>query len=378
MELLDTDRGQIMRTTLVIAGVVLSLSMTAMGAADAKTVHGELVSPSLIDRAGWTWNWQIKLPVRPNERLDRMCVFDEYLYALTDSNLLFCMDRITGAMRFVTPLSSNKLPVCPPAYRENKLWFLVGNEMVVVDPWAGTIVEKHSFAQIGNTFECGLALNEEYIYITGSDRRLHAFSRDGYWRAFTATADNDSPIISLWASEDIVLFATRTGNVVSMEDNQATKLWQFDTTGDISSNLVVSQESVYIGSEDTKLYKLDIQSGRSLWTKPFPAGARLRNPVVLGKTLVYLPAGPMGIYGIDQNSGEAIWHIKDGIGILTETDSQSFVLSRPGLLNIMDNKTGHQVYCVNFSQVTRFTAMMNEPKLYIADDSGRVAAITVR
>jgi outer membrane protein assembly factor BamB len=366
-----------MRIGMVIAGVMLYWSVTA-AQADDSIQQRELVSPSLVSRAGWTWDWQIKLPVRSHETLNRMYVFDEYLYALTDTNMLFCMDRKTGAMRFVTSLSSNKLPVCPPAYFENKLWFLVGNEMVTVDPWAGSIVEKHSFAQIGNTFECGLAINENYIYITGSDRRLHAFSRDGYWRAFTATADNDSPIISLWASEDIVLFATEAGNIVSMSHDQALKIWQFDATGTIRSGLMISQGAAYIGSEDTKLYKLDLRSGRSAWTKPFSAGARLRNPVTFGKTLVYLPAGPMGVYGIDQNSGQAIWHVSDGIGILTETDKQSFVMSRPGILKVMDNKTGRQAYSVNFNQVTQFTAMMDEPKLYIADNSGRVASITVR
>ena len=94
--------------------------------------------------------------------------------------------------------------------------------------------------------------------------------------------------------------------------------------------------------------------------------------------LVYLPAGAMGVYGIDQESGQAVWQAPDGIGVLTETAAQAFVLSRPGVLNVMDNTTGKQVYSVNFSQVTRFAAKMDEPRLYVADDSGRVAAITVR
>ena len=367
-----------MKKKMVIAMAVLCLWATAEKIEAGQAASSELVSPSLIDRAGWTWNWQAQLPVKANEAVDRMYVFGEYLYVLTDSNLLFCMDRSTGTMRFVTPLSPRKLPVCDPAYREKKLWFLVGNEMVVVDPWAGTISERYSFTQIGNTFECGLTLNDAYIYITGSDMRLHAFSRDGYWRAFTATADNDSPIISLATADQMVLFATSAGNVVSMAENKAEKNWQFDTTGSIRSRLVVSEDAVYIGSDDTKLYKLQVSSGRLAWPRPFDAGARLAEPVVLGKEMVYLAAGPMGVYGLHKDTGKAIWHVEDGIGVLTETAAQGFVLSRPGMLKVMDNKTGQQVYSVNFNQVTRFAAMMDEPKLYTADKNGRVAAITVR
>lgn len=367
-----------MRTHIVMGMAVLCLWATAQGIEGTQALSADLVSPTLIERAGWTWNWQVQLPVRANEVVDRMFVFEDYLYVLTDSNLLFCLDRTTGAMRFVTPLSSQKLPVGNPTYREKKLWFMVGNEMVVVDPWAGVISERHSFAQIGNTLECGLALNDAFIYITGSDRRLHVFSRDGYWRAFTATADNDSAIVSLSVSEGMILFATQAGNVVGMTDNRAEKVWQFDTTGAIRFGLVVSEEMAYVGSADTKLYKLDARTGRSAWPKPFPAGARLNGPVVLGKEVVYLPAGPMGVYGLRKDTGAMIWQVPDGIGVMTETGTQSFVLSQPGLLKVMDNKTGRQVYSVNFNQVTRFAPMMNEPKLYAADKHGVVAAITVR
>jgi len=368
----------IMKKSLLTAMAVLCLSAAGDPVQAASAAAEQLVSPALIDRAGWTWNWQVQLPVRADEAVDRMFVFEDYLYVMTDSNLLFCLDRATGAMRFITPLSAQRLPVCDPAYREKKLWFLVGNEMVVVDPWAGVIAERHRFTQIGNTVECGLALNDTHIYITGSDRRLHVFSRDGYWRPFTATADNDSAINSLAVSEGVVLFATEAGNVVCMAEANAEKKWQFDATGAVRSRLVVSEGMAYVGSYDTKLYKLDVLTGRLAWPNPFPAGVRIKAPVVLGKDVVYLPAGAMGVYGLRKDTGAMIWQVTDGIGVMTETDTQSFVLSRPGLLKVMDNKTGRQVYSVNFNQVTRFAPMMNEPKLYAADKHGAVAAITVR
>lgn len=368
-----------MRTVAIIGAAMVCWLAAVQGVwAAVPAVADELISPALIDRAGWTWNWQTHLPVRANEAVDRMMVFDDNLYVLTDSNVLFCVDRTTGTMRFMLSLSSRDLPVCSPIYRENKLWFLVGSEMVVVDPWAGTIAERQSFARIGNTFECGLAMNDDYIYISGSDNRLHAFSRDGYWRAFMATADDDAPIVSLAATNEQVLFAVRSGSVVAMAYNRPLKVWQFDTTGSIQAELVERDGMVYIGSRDAKLYKLNARRGRSAWAMPFYAGERLNTPVVLGRSVVYLPAGTMGVYGIDQTSGQAVWHAPDGIGVLTETATQAFVLSRPGVLNVMDNTTGRELYRVNFSQVKRFAAMMDEPRLYVADKAGRVAAITVK
>ncbi len=99
-----------MKINLVIGMTVLCLWTTAQETIAAENSPAELISPALVNRAGWTWNWQAQLPIRANEAVDRMMVFDDYLYILTDSNLLFCLDRMTGAVRFVTSLSSHKLP----------------------------------------------------------------------------------------------------------------------------------------------------------------------------------------------------------------------------------------------------------------------------
>ncbi len=359
--------------TAVLAGLLMA---AAVGA--ATTSSNELIAPALVDRAGWTWDWQVKLPIRADEAIDRMFVFDEYVYVLTDSAMLFCVDRAAGGVRFVMPLTARELPVCSPDYVEKKLWFLVGNEAVIVDPWAGVISERQCFEYIGNTFECGLAINTSYVYVTGSDRRLHTFSRDGYWRVFTATADNDAPIISLAAVNGKVIFATMSGSVVAMDEKSPTKLWQFDTTGAIRSELKIDSDAVYIGSEDAKLYKLDVETGRLVWPNPFKAGAMLREAVTVGNQVVYLPAGSEGVYGIDRQSGKAVWQVKEGIAILTETDTHAFVFSRPGVLDVMDNKTGQKAYSVNAGQVQRVAVMIAEPKLYLADKAGRVASVTVR
>ncbi len=360
--------------------VIAAICAGSLAGADRQTATptSDLIGPALIDRAGWSMDWQIQLPLRAGETVDRMMVFDAYLYVLTDTNVLFCVDRGAGGMRFVTRLGSPRLPVCDPVYRDDRLWFMVGSEMVVVDPWAGSIAQRHRFAYIGHTYDCAVSMNDDHIYITGTDHRLHAFSREGYWRAFTASADDDAAIVSLSAMQDRVLFATRSGDVVAIAPNRPIKQWQFSATGPFEADIVISDGMAYLGSHDAKLYKLDIDTGRLAWASPFHAGDRIREPVVLGRRLVYLPAGSMGVYGIDKETGREIWNVRQGVGVLTETATHSFVFSRPGLLNVMDNTTGRKAYSVNFNRVTRFTAMMDEPKLYVADKSGRVAGVTVR
>lgn len=392
-----------MMTNVICVFVLLGCSFGQV-VPENKPQSSELISPALISRAGWTMSWQLNLPLKSQETIDRMIAFDEYLYVLTNSNILFCIDRSAGKMRFVTPLARPGLPICDPIMYEKNLLFMVGNELVIVDPWAGAIVERSRFEQIGNTYECGLAMNKDYVYFTSSDGRLYAYApyvytpivsarnakKDseqgteeesvtaGYWRVFSATADNNSPIISLAALDDRVLFATHAGNVVAIAPDKPEKYWQFDTTGTIEADLVVSDGMVYVGSHDTKLYKLNIENGRLAWSSPFHAGDRIRKPVVVGQKLVYLTADRTGVYGIDKETGQAVWQIPEGVGVLTETADRSFVFSRPGLLNVMDNAAGKKLYSVNFSKVRYFATIMHEPRMYVADEKGRLAEITVK
>ena len=102
----------------------------------------ELVSRELLEHGGFEMNWQVKLPIKEGEKLGRMFVFDKFLYVLTDKNYLFCIERTSGAGRFELPLAKAGLWIFEPQYYDGKLWFMVGNHLLVVDPKAGAVISS--------------------------------------------------------------------------------------------------------------------------------------------------------------------------------------------------------------------------------------------
>ena len=338
----------------------------------------ELVSQTLIRQAGWMYNWQLNLPIKTNETIERLYVFDEYLYVLTDTNILFCIHRKEGRTLFSIRLSGQGLPVCDPLYYEGKLYFMTGNQMKSFDPSTGTIQQKEIFEQVGDTFECGVARNSDYIYMTGSDMRLHAISMDGYWQVFTATADNDSPINSVVATDLVVVFGTQAGNIVGIEPDAAKKQWQYDASGRIQAKIVLEEDFVYAVGMDAKLYKVNINTGISAWNLPFHAGAPVLDPAVIGKDVVYVYNDINGLYAVNKVDGKAAWNIPTGQRVVCESDNKAFVYAKPGVLKVMDNKTGKELYSVNFSEVKRYAENMTDATLYVADTSGRLLSITTR
>ena len=338
----------------------------------------KLVSQILIRQAGWTYNWQLNLPIKTNEVIDRLYVFDEYLYVLTDTNILFCIDRQKGRTLFSHRLCTEGLPICDPIYYDGRLGFMIGNQMKILDPASGLIQQTEVIEQVGDTFECGVARNDDYIYMTGSDLRLHAISTDGFWQAFTATADNDSPINSVVATDSVVVFSTQAGNIVGIEPNAAKKRWQYDASGRIRAKIVLDGKFVYAVGLDAKLYKINIDTGVLAWNLPYHAGAPVLDPAVIGKNVVYVYNDLNGLYAVSKNEGQAVWNIPTGQRVLCESENKAFVYTKPGVLKVMDNKTGKELYSVNFSEVRRYAENMTDATLYVADTDGRLMGITTR
>jgi outer membrane protein assembly factor BamB len=336
-----------------------------------------LVSHTLIQEAGWTYNWQINLPLKTGETIDRLTVFADRVFAVTSTNMLFCVDCKTGRTRSLLQIGRPGLPVSHPTAYENKIGFIVGNEVMVFDISSGTITFRKKFPQIGNS-QGALARNKTHLFLAGSDNRLHAINIDGFWQEFEASADNDSAIMSLAATDTLVVFTTQAGNVIGMSAARPKKEWQFDATGGIQGQVVLDDQSVYFGSEDSKLYKLSLTRGTLQWPTPFHSGGPIRNGLVIGQQVVYLYNDLNGLYGVDKETGKAIWQVSSGKAMICETESKAYVFAVPGLLKVMDNKTGRELYSMNFTEVTRTAQNRFSPVMYLGDASGRLMSVTVK
>lgn len=368
------------RTTfLTAAGLLLTSSVLALSnkpeMIPPTTVP--LVSHTLIQEAGWNYNWQINLPLRQGEKIDRVAVFETYLFVITDSNVLFCVDQATGRVRSFLEVGRRGLPVSSPTFYEGKIGYIVGNEVQVFDPANGTITFRKKFPQIGNS-QGALARNSKHLFMAGSDNRLHAINVDGYWQEFEASADNDSAIVSIIATDAIVVFATQAGNVVGMSPIEPKKIWQFDATGGIQGRIELDDQSVYFGSEDSKLYKVDLNKGKLMWPAPFHSGGPIRNGLTIGKKIVYLYNDLNGLYGINKEDGKAVWQVPSGRTLICETDGKAFIFADEGLLKVMDNALGKELYSMNFADVTRIGQNRLSPVMFLGDSTGRLISITVK
>ena len=190
-----------------------------------------------------------------------------------------------------------------------------------------------------------------------------------------AAAPDGSRINSLVADDRFLVFTTESGNVISIFPGQAKRRWQYDVVGKIVSPLVRQDEWLYVGSANTKLYKLNIKNGRTEWDKAFHTGDVLKKSPVLGEKVLYQSTDHKGVYAIDKATGRMVWQSPRGVDVLVEIGNKAYVFAEPGVLIVMDNAEARQLYSVNFANVKKYAVNTVDKAIYVADLNGRVMCI---
>ncbi len=343
----------------------------------AQQPGGELlISPALLERAALETGWQVNLSLKASEQIDRMYVFEKYVYVLTNRNYLYCIDKEKKAVRFGLELALPGFPICEPLYHEGDLWFMIGNELRIVSPKMGAIEKRKRLKMLGQSAVGGMVRNKKHLYVASSDKRLHCFAIDGFWQEFMVAAPDGSQINSVVADDDFLVFTTAAGNVVSIYPDQAKRRWGYDIVGEISAPLVRQDESLYVAGTNTKLYKINIKNLRAEWADPFHAGGALKKSPMLGDKVLYQSVDGKGVYAIDKETGQMVWQVPRGVDVLVEVGGKAYVFARPGVLVVMDNAEGKQLYSLNFEMVKKYAVNTADEALYVADLKGRVACIT--
>jgi len=87
-------------------------------------------------------------------------------------------------------------------------------------------------------------------------------------------------------------------------------LWNFKTGEAIKSSAVIGRGRVFIGSNDNKLYALNLRDGGKLWE--FNAGDRVEAPPLIVDDLVVVGTLKGTLFAVDAATGKARWQYETG------------------------------------------------------------------
>jgi len=109
---------------------------------------------------------------------------------------------------------------------------------------------------------------------------------------------------------------SRSGTADSSDTLPQGKLkWVFSTGAPIHSSPAVVDGTVYVGSQDSKLYALDAATGAKRWE--YKTGSWVESSPTIANGVVYFGSNDGRLYALDAYSGEKLWDFKVKYSIMS-------------------------------------------------------------
>lgn len=331
-----------------------------------------LISEELLAEAGLEMVWQREMPMKVGEKLASLYVVGDVVYGVSSLNYLVSINRENGKVMFSRGIGGAGLPILGLKHFDDEVYSVVGNRLLQMDLGFGEDRGEKSF-DFGVV--CPPVRNSRYFYIGGSDRRVHAYNSETKVLVFEAAAMSDSLVTDIVAGEDFVVFSTVAGDVLCIAPHRPRQLWEeaFKAEAAIVGPMVRVGRQLIFASMDTNVYSVDLYSGRLDWK--YPSGAVLKVGPVVTRVVVYQYVEERGLAAIERLTGRFKWQLADGFNLLSESDGRAYVVTRTGRLVVMDNIKNEELYSVNLLGVSKYASNVNDSKMYVADERGRIACL---
>jgi outer membrane protein assembly factor BamB len=367
----------------------------------------DLVRPEALRQLNLQYYWSLQLPLDKGERLDRLYLVGEKLYALTNRNRLISMDAASGGGQWSQSLAGTRQRVFAPVHADSAplpRWIGDGakdrptqemiaqakpfdavivntlSRIIVLNRATGDLVSKIPLDFPANTGGAAdgicyyLASAKGWFYAMDMQKALMIWNRstDGM---VSATPRLFKGVLYV-AGEDKTLYAVETGATPSPLWNSG----EFESVqmhGPVTADIHVDSRGVFVPCEDNRLYAYDRLTGKGLW-EPFVCQGSLRDPVQVGEATIFQFATRDRFYAIDANSGAQRWAMPGGrkvLGVFNGDGGMVCLLDQMGNMRMVDEISGTVKGAITMIGYDLFVPNAVVPAVYVATKTGRVVCI---
>ena len=165
------------------------------------------------------------------------------------------------------------------------------------------------------------------------------------WEFETEGEVSSSPAIG---SDGTVYVGSDDNKLYAINGKTGAKLWEFKTESEVrSSPAIGADDTVYVGSHDKKLYAINGKTGVKLWE--FETGSIVHSSPAIGSDgTVYVGSGDNKLYAIHGKSGVKLWEFETGDNVLSSpaisSDGTVYVGSQDNKLYAINGQTGIKLW----------------------------------
>jgi outer membrane protein assembly factor BamB len=304
-----------------------------------------------LERLGLERQWFGVIPMAESERLKRITMSGDRLFAQTDHAMVHAFDSESGRLLWSASLGERTGFARGVASNSFAAFVTNANTLHALDKNTGRPIWKQNLntiptstpacdenqVSVGMTSGRVVGFNLKLRDDKGNESILREPSQAWAWTTGGPVLTRPLP------AGQFVAFGSSDGKAYVVAANEWTSLYRIATGGPIGEGLgAYGTRTLLIPSGDNNLYGVDLLTSRVLWK--FPSGAPIDQEPLVADSDIYTVNTAGNLSVIDPNTGEPRWTTSTQGGRLAAISGAKLFLRSYNLdLFLMDRKTGRML-----------------------------------
>jgi outer membrane protein assembly factor BamB len=261
-------------------------------------------------------------------------VENDRLYITTSAGILFCLNAISGSLRWQIFIGSN--PTAPVIHND---MIFIGDEKGL-SKYSKTGERQWKILTDGHIISRPVIV-ENNVLCADSYGIIYAMAITDGLEQWRLNVTNES---YLSTTNDQNIYVTSGNSCYAVDRNNGTILWTFSSHGSITSAPTFSNNTIYFNSWDTYVYALDAKTGKMKWA--YQTGWGFDTSPTVSKGIVLVASMDNNLYALTQD-GTLKWMFSCQAGIHSTPCAYGnyvFVGSDDGRVYAVNQSTGKPVW----------------------------------
>jgi eukaryotic-like serine/threonine-protein kinase len=214
------------------------------------------------------------------------------------------------------------------------------------------------------------------IYIGTYDNNLYGFNAtDGKPKLKFATKDGIPGTPAIAVEENVIVFGSEDHKLYALDLRTNRPQWEFETAGPIRSSVAIAHGHAFFGSDDGRLYAVRLNSGRQSWR--YDAGMAIRSRPAFTDDRIVFGTEAGDVIGLDLG-GSLKWRFKAKRAVTSNVvihDGIAYVGSQDFHVYAVDINAGWAAWRFRTQKPVVSSALIEGKMLYIGSADGFMYAL---
>lgn len=151
-------------------------------------------------------------------------------------------------------------------------------------------------------------------------------------------------------SDGLMVFGSSEAALIALDAATGDLAWTFPVDAAVIGGVAVAGGVAYVGTVSGKVYAVDLETHKAVWSQPFVTGDRVWSTPIVGEGLLYVASMDHLIYAIDLDSGQSVWSADLGGAIQGDIALYDSTLLAGGVdrrLHAIDASSGQEIWQTN-------------------------------